>query len=349
MQQNPDGWYYLILTKVGPGGVNLTAGPTRIYDRLTTEAMHDLGQTMVDQTEGWQAARTQLTNMGLAFDYPFDHDQLLIGGTPVTIAYNNTFPQNNPATQNPDDYTLPDALRDTILVGARAAVRAIVQNALSGLNAFPPTQFVVSLVTLPGTPGTPQVHQQSFWTTVNGVRKYRVILRTDKILNERDSMAGRESRRGLTGTGKEERYAKATVTHEVGHMIHAFSDSDKFLTALYTIAQPPPANQHAHLQSQKDQITRVNTDVMLALNAKGYKAKWGYATDAMRKNPAEAVAEVFTALIHGQNVPKGLAAVYVAYGGIRSNTIDEALRKSFGGAIPTISQPQDAIPIINEP
>ncbi len=84
---------------------------------------------------------------------------------------------------------------------------------------------------------------------------------------------------------------------------------------------------------------------MQAIAAKNYKAKWTYA----RANPGEVVPEVFTAIMHGRKVPKGLAAVYVAYGGARSAKINAALVKSFGGPVPAFNQPEDAIPIINQP
>jgi hypothetical protein len=51
-------------------------------------------------------------------------------------------------------------------------------------------------------------------------------------------------------------------------------------------------------------------------------------------NPGEVVPEVLTAIQHGRTVPKGLAAVYVAYGDQRSPSVDAALQQSFGGRSP---------------
>jgi hypothetical protein len=273
---------------------------------------------------------------------------------PVQIIYNYTTPgsgffplseQEGPA----EAYILPPASRNTLVASARGAVDAIIQKALRGPT--PPTRFIISMVTMAGA----GVQQQAFWTNEMG-GTYRVILRADKIMDInqhlKNSIPERESKRGWSKEGKIDRYAKAVVTHELGHMLHAFSDPNKFLTAVDTIATlplPPEPPTTDPLRPQKEKIARINTNVILALNMQPYKDKWGYARNGMKGNPSEVVAEVFTALMHGRNVPKGLAAVYVAYGGIRSATIDAALKKSFGGEIPTINQPEDAIPIINQP
>jgi hypothetical protein len=81
---------------------------------------------------------------------------------------------------------------------------------------------------------------------------------------------------------------------------------------------------------EKTQSPRSTANVIQALNAKNYKGKWSYAMG----NPGEVVPEVLTAIQHGRTVPKGLAAVYVAYGGQRSPSVDAALQQSFGGRSP---------------
>ena len=97
-------------------------------------------------------------------------------------------------------------------------------------------------------------------------------------------------------------------------------------------------------RAMKCDIATKNGQVIDALKAKRYEEKWTYALLA---NPAEVVAEVFTALMHNRNVPKGMAAVYVAYEGLRSQRINDKLRRIFGGEIPAFDQPEDAIHYIN--
>jgi ketosteroid isomerase-like protein len=71
--------------------------------------------------------------------------------------------------------------------------------------------------------------------------------------------------------------------------------------------------------------------------------EWSYAL----QNPAEIVAEGYLAMANGRDVRQGIAAVYVAYGGIRSNAINARLVAAFGGAaVPVMSQPEDALPHI---
>ncbi len=159
------------------------------------------------------------------------------------------------------------------------------------------------------------------------------------------SMSGRESKRGWSDARKKARFIKGAVTHEIGHMLHSFADNTKFVTATMMPTEIPLMNAADPLYPEKVHVATINGQVIQALNAKNYKLKWTYARD----NPGEVVAEVFTAIMHTRKIPKGLAAVYVAYGGRRSADIDAALRKAFGGPIPAINQPEDAIAIINQP
>ena len=66
------------------------------------------------------------------------------------------------------------------------------------------------------------------------------------------------------------------------------------------------------------------------------------------ENPSEVVAEVFTALMNGRNnIRRGLAAVYLAYGGMRSSNIDGLLQQIFAGPVPNFATPEATIPVIN--
>ena len=67
---------------------------------------------------------------------------------------------------------------------------------------------------------------------------------------------------------------------------------------------------------------------MGALGTKGYGAQWAYAL----QNPAEVVAEVFTAYMKGKAVPRSLAATFVAYGGPMNSTVEAGLKVSLGDA-----------------
>jgi len=179
-----------------------------------------------------------------------------------------------------------------------------------------------------------------------------VLLRADKLMDMGQwggyvdtSMAGRESKRGWTDQGKKERFSKAVATHEIGHMLHAASSPEKFLTStmmpanIDAIRNAVPADP---LAEEKIHICQVNGRIIQALVGKNYKDKWGYACN----NPGEVVPEVFTAIQHGRTIPLGLAAVYVAYGGMRCGNVDVALARVFGGAIPNLVEPEEALPYI---
>jgi hypothetical protein len=131
----------------------------------------------------------------------------------------------------------------------------------------------------------------------------------------------------------------------MGHLLHAHTSLNTYLMSTMMPAAIPLIPALDPLRAEKIHIAKVNGAVVQALNAKGYKQKWTYAIG----NPGEVVPEVFTAIRAGRNVPKGLAAVYVAYGGPRSASINAALQTSFGGPIPPIIEPEDCIPIINAP
>ncbi len=337
-------YYELTINKTGPG-VNVTAGPTRIVQE-TTEAMTAVGAARQDQTADWNTAQAALVNQGMTFHALATDTRNNPQGVAVTFDYDYTQPTNilNPAFA--PAFTIPVAWLNTILASARSAVRPIIDKVLIG--AAPPTRFRITIFRANG------VQQQAFWTNENG-GTYRVILRADKLMDMTQwggdvttSMAGRESRRGWTNARKKKRFAKAVATHELGHMLHAFTSPNIFLTSTLMPAAIP-AIQHAAppdpLAEEKVHIAQVNGRVMQAIAAKNYKAKWGYA----QANPGEVVPEVFTAIMHGRKVPKGLAAVYVAYGGARSAKINAALVKSFGGPVPAFNQPEDAIAIINQP
>jgi hypothetical protein len=90
-------------------------------------------------------------------------------------------------------------------------------------------------------------------------------------------------------------------------------------------------------------IAQVNQHIMQALGAKNYSGEWRYA----QANPAEVVAEVWTAVMHGGSVPRGLAGVYLAYGDARNPTIDNRLRKLFPHKqIPALATPEAALAYI---
>lgn len=346
MAQNGDD-FTLSITKVGPG-CNVAAGPTPITPETST-ALQLAGAARGDQTADWNATRTQLLNANPGANKPalvvnaIATDVRNTGaGVPVTVDYEYTSPAvgGHPFAAM---YTIPPEWRTTIYKKAREAVRGIIANVLTG--PAPPAQFIITIFRCAG------VQQQALKTNENG-GTFRILLRSDKLMEMNQwggdvntSMAGRESKRAHFDKSKRRRFAKAVTTHEMGHMLHAHSAPNTFAMATMMPANIPLIPALDPLRGEKIHICNVNGAVIQALNAKGYKQKWSYAIG----NPGEVVPEVFAAIQAGRNVPKGLAAVYVAYGGPRGGNIDAALRKSFGGPIPTINEPEDCIPIINQP
>ena len=345
MHQNGD-QYSMTISKVGPNCM-VTAGPTLITMETST-AMQAVGGARVDQTGEWNTVHGTLT--AAAGNKPALNITAIATdvrnnaqGVPISTIYEYT------SCANPDHpfaaaYDIPQEWRDTIYQKARSAARGIIDNVL--ISANPPTRFIITIFRCAG------VQQQALWTNENG-GTYRVLLRADKLMDIGQwggdvdtSMAGRESKRGWKRQSKKERFSKAVATHELGHMLHAFTSPNSFLTSTLmpaNIAQIQGTVPPDPLADEKIHICRINGKVIQALNSKGYKQKWGYAMN----NPGEVVPEVFTAIQHGRNVPKGLAAVYVAYGGIRGGNIDAVLQQSFGGVVPAINEPEDSIPYIN--
>ncbi len=339
--------FTLTISKVG-AGCNVAAGPTPIKPETST-SIQLAGAARGDQTADWIATRNQLLNANPGANKP----ALIVNaiaqevrnnpqGAAVTVDYQYTSPAvaGHPFAAS---YTIPPAWRTTIYHKAREAIRGIITNALSG--GAPPNQFIITIFRCAG------VQQQALKTNENG-GTFRIILRADKLMDMGQwgqdvttSMAGRESQRAYFDKRKRKRFAKAVTTHEMGHMLHAHSDLNSFLMSTMMPAAIPLIPALDPLRLEKIHICNVNGDVVQALNNKGYKQKWTYAIG----NPGEVVPEVFTAIQHGRKVPKGLAAVYVAYGGLRGGNIDLALGQSFGGPIPPINEPEDCIPIINQP
>ncbi len=327
--------YELTLRKTGPGGVNVSAGPTPIGFE-TTEAMAALATQKADQTADWNALKAKLTGGGFTF-HQVAQDVKTVGGTQVTIIYEITAPDNFP----PDRlgvrplYLVSDKERDVIVKNARAGVDTVIKKALQAGTA--PSTIIITI--------SKEGRQQAFSTNENG-HTYRVFLRVGKLLNRSEwgahlhsSISGREAQRGKTASGKTGRFIKGAAVHEIGHMLHAFTSPEKYMAATLmppVVAAFPATDPH---RPEMVHVAAVNGRVMQALQARDYKLKWSYA----QENPAEVVAEVFNAVMSGRNVPAGLAAVYLAYGGRRSAEIDKALQKVLGAPLPNFRQPEDAI------
>jgi hypothetical protein len=330
--------YELRISKIGPNCA-IAAGPTPITLETST-AIGAVGAARQDQTAAWNTANAAFTAQNLAMNPIATDVRNNATGTAITIDYEHTSP--DPNDPHVDMLTVPPAWLAQIVARARAAVSHVIDEALSGAN--PPTQFRITIFRANG------VQQQAFWTNENG-GTHRIILRAEKLMDmtswgrDRDtSMAGRESKRAWTDKGKRGNFTEGVVTHELGHLVHAHSAGNTYLTATMMPDMIPALMAGADpLADEKIQIATVNGAVIHALAAKGYKAKWGYALN----NPGEVVPEVFAAIMKGRTVPKGMAAVYVAYGGQRSATIDAALATAFGGAVPVIAEPEDCIPIID--
>ncbi|MHC0066388.1 eCIS core domain-containing protein [Nostoc sp. UIC 10890] len=334
--------YELSFSKTGP---NCTAAVTTPIEMQTTEAMQVLGAARPDQTPLWNALDNEITQNQEHIYETVGGSLKLVNGMNLPITYQVTQPAPNQApnralfapyeTLTPDEY-------NPLIANINAGLDTIIEKYMGGLAAMPARVIIII------SKATGGVRQQACYIA-NGVGgpTLRILFRFGKFAqvdpNDRDtSMAGRESKRGGRGNrnavNRNERWQKATVIHEMGHMLHAFNDMSKFQAA--TVDNAAATAAAANIQPEMFKIANVNQQILNALAAQNYKGKWNYA----QANPAEVVAEVWTALMHGRNVPRGLAAVYLAYGGMRNTTINNQLSRLFPhNTIPAFNQPEDAL------
>ncbi|MHB8753166.1 MAG: hypothetical protein ACYDBJ_28765 [Aggregatilineales bacterium] len=342
--------YEMTFTKPGPFGINMQAGPTPIT-MSTTEAMGDVLATRPDQAAIWTAIDNEVTT---AKEHHYTQirtaNKTITGVTPnliVPVNFIITEPNLVQADVNNQAFAafqgIPQAEYTPVFANAESAINKVVQQYMRHMTAAP-SRIDIILTKLGGN-----VRQQGIYTAAGG-GVFRIVLRYDKFTTispaDKDTtMAGTESKKGWSKAGKRERWQKATITHEMGHLLHAFGgNNDKFQSATIDMMTANALAPHnPAIEAQLYHIAGINDQIMNALRAKNYAQKWTYAKD----NPAEVVAEVWTALINGRTVPRGLAAVYLAYGGMRNATIDNTLRRRFPhNQIPAMNQPEDAIPHI---
>ncbi len=311
-------------------------------------AMRDLSSRGIqqDQSAPWNSARAQMIGAGLkevpvaAENFPLETGRSLIA------EYVELKGESGERLVDPGEFEI-------ILGQARAAVRDVVE-AVAGVN-LPST---ITFYLCPRRSGVPQ--QQAF----SAAGTYRVVLlvKPAKDVFARGIEEAMQGESGASVAGqiageasKRERqdvFAKGTVIHEIGHLAHAVGDQSVFMWA--TAPRGLPADlgtddpeEKARIEAEFNLVKDENSAVMAALarviGADVSSAKmWSYALN--RQNPAEVVAEAFAAMAQGRPIPKPIAAVYVAYRGPRGGRIDQALADAFGGAIPEISRPRDAIP-----
>jgi hypothetical protein len=155
-------------------------------------------------------------------------------------------------------------------------------------------------------------------------REFRLVLKINKTLALpgasllTDSISGKLNQEGSEaidqgwGFSKEKKKkalaAKNAITHEMGHMLHGFGSD-----AEYRDATTVPGGLNDQLNHHYD------------TGAPQYK-EWSYAI-GQTGNPAEVVAEVFLACMNGRNIPRGLAAVYLAYKGAMNSKVIEQISK----------------------
>lgn len=355
MAQDASGQWKLRIRKYGPG-VDVTAGPTPIYDMVSHLAMGDIAQSRQDQTAEWQAELGTITGLGLGMKTLKTETLKLpkAAKTRASVRYETTVPVAAPAANQPQFYQPSEADLQRVLKEARTGM-ALVKTVMDGPN--PPTRIVFTLAF-----NTGNVRQQAWWTNENG-GTYRVLLRADKILSLRDhilgSVPGQAADAAKAGKKKDKDktreavrcYARGSAVHEMGHMLHAKASPDKFLSSnLLAPLAPPQGGVVDPIRTQKEQMATINSQIMAKLGQQNYPGRWAYAIT--NGNPSEVVAEVFTALLQDplrqvdQTIPAGLAAVYLVYGGHRSAEIDKKLARIFPGGIPAITRPQDALSLI---
>ena len=347
--------YELTQTKTGPG-VNLSAGPATITFE-TLHAMATLTKARPGQDAAWAADLNTLTRVGLVQN-SLGSTLKTVGttGQPVNITYTEFRPGGpvDPTMKGPGNSDLPPtgAIEpgelSTLFSQAKAAADTILTEALGPGGHAPPS--AIAFYFFPESAGA--VRQQSYFTTTGGPA-YRILLKGKQAGslptagqsgalagNLKTSIAGKVAGRWRPAASRLQRFCKATAIHEAGHMLHALSSPDVFLQSTLSPTSNPILPTDA-LYPEAVHVAQVNKNVMDALKtALGNKAEWTYA----QGNPAEVVAEGFTAMMAGKSVPRAIAAVYVAYGGPRSTAIDQKLAKAFPkNAIPTIAQPEGAI------
>lgn len=334
--------YELSFSKIGP---NCRATVTTPIAMQTTEAMQVLGAARPDQTALWNALDNEITNNQEHVYETVGGALKLVNGNNLPVTYQVTQPAPN-QTPNRAAFapyeTLAPNEYNPLITNINAALDTIIEGYMDGLANLPAKVVIII------SKATGGVRQQACYiANAVGGPTLRILFRFGKFAqvdpNDRDtSMAGRESKRGGRGdrnaNNRNKLWQQATVIHEMGHMLHAFNDMSKFQAATVDLAAAGAAA--ANIQPEMFKIANVNQQILNALAAQNYKGKWNYA----QANPAEVVAEVWTALMHGRNVPRGLAAVYLAYGGMRNAAIDNRLSRLFpNNTIPVFNQPEDAL------
>ena len=336
--------YELTFTKTGPFGVNVTAGPTPVSMTMD-EAMSDVAAARPDQTPLWNALDNEITVNQEHEYHTVNTENRVVNGMGLRVDYVITRPRTAPPqSPNRAAFALYETLTPTeynaLFNNIRSGLDVLIEKYMGTIAAMPAR--VVMII----TKATGGVRQQALFTAGVGGPTLRIVFRHGKFAtvdptSKDTSMAGKESKKGSSTANKNARWQKATVIHEMGHLLHAFTSMDKFQAA--TVDPRAAAAAAAAIQPQMYKIAEVNQRIIQALNAKHYKGEWQYAQD----NPAEVVAEVWTAIMHGRSVPRGLAAVYLAYGGARSPTIDNSLRKLFPHKqIPALATPEAALAYI---
>jgi len=348
--------YELSQTKTGPG-VNLAAGPATI-EFETRHAMERLTEARPSQDSDWDRDSAKLSGAGLRLN-TLENSRVTVGATGQVIdLWYREFQAGgavDPSLKGPGGgpFIPPGSVSPSELKvlwkQARAAVDTIVTKALGPGGHAPPPKIEFYFY----PEGAGGVRQQSYYTTAGG-GSYKVLLKGKDAANPfgpgqsgalagnlKTSMPGDIASGGWTAAGKLERFCKATAIHELAHMLHALNDPEVFLQSTIMPGPGNPIQPDNPLHPESVHVAGVNETVLEALNANlGGDSKWGYA----KANPAEVVAEGFTAMMAGKSVPRPIAAVYIAYGGPRSATIDAMLAKAFpNGVIPGISQPEGAV------
>ncbi len=338
MAVNPETHTYeLTFSKVGPG---CSVSVTTPINMQTSEAMQAYGETHPDQTPLWTSLDHQITTVQKHNYQTVREVNKPIGAENFPIIFQVTQPsaERDPGLI-PYERLTPEEY-NPMITNIESGIDTIIAKYMDGHNVLPSQIYIII--------SKAEVLEQAMYCAnpaIGGRPILRIFFHVKTFAqvdpNYQDtSMAGRESQ-GLLLRQKEKniRWQKAIVIHEMGHMMHAFNDINKFQAA--TVNYMSAAQAHANIKPEMYKIASVNERITNAINAKNYKRKWNYART---HNPAEVVAEVWTALMHGKNVPKGLAAVYLAYGGMRNATIDKQLRRLFpNNEIPMFAQPEDAL------
>ncbi|WP_271765130.1 eCIS core domain-containing protein [Aquimarina algiphila] len=377
MIRRQDGKYELAFSKVGPG-LNEFVGPTIIseYDG-SDNAFADHGTLRGDQTDIQNGVDRQMQRTNHRY-HPIANENYRFNGQQVNFRYQMTMPNNNnnrviqnllvhirsgidmmrpileemnpPPPPNFDIiFTDVGSISQQSIFTSQNGGTYTIYLRLDKLQTRSPqlTRSIPGQVSLESS----EREEMGKWVKATFIHEMAHMLHA---FNDRDKFLGSTT---LNFAGINDSTVIGTRMVDVAQGTNEFQriqtrrqialDNEALMNAIRRYSRTfksKSAYKYAIAKKIAYKTSRTTHDRKVAA-ANNFEFRWAYGAG----NPAEIVAEVFTSLLHNLPVPEGLAAVYVAYGGLRTPAIDGVLVNSFAnGAIPNnLNSVQAAIDYLN--